>query len=381
MRIGIDCFHDEILRSIIRMEGQKGNCDIQCVNNTLVYDTEISQQADLQVNLSQLLGLYATKEELSGLYPYKHIDERELDWIERQIKNEWHVFAVGPDDIRRILLAVCADEYNEVSPIFSQPVALRAWHDDKMRQRGCLTYNGQWKDFTESLKYENRFHQDIGMIQRGRVAPKINLQILKELLESESLCVSLEGQRLYRARIAKKIKFSPDEMGAPPAKLARAGRLNPEGISYLYLADSVETSLAEVRARAHDDVCIGRFGHSGRLRFVDFSKINVISPFAGTSFDLDWFAVNMKILNHIARDVEKTMRRQDSLLEYLPSQFIAEFIKSLGFDGIRFRSTLHNGGMNYVVFHEDVMTCDSVEMLHVNELDYRYKMENQSDIL
>ena len=53
-----------------------------------------------------------------------------------------------------------------------------------------------------------------------------------------------EGRRIfYRARVClDEVGFPKLKMGAPPANLATAGRVNPEGISVLYLANSVRTT-------------------------------------------------------------------------------------------------------------------------------------------
>lgn len=38
--------------------------------------------------------------------------------------------------------------------------------------------------------------------------------------------------------------------------------------------------------------------------------------------------------------------------EYLPTQYLAETIKNMGFDGIRFKSSLNANGINIVLFDE-----------------------------
>ena len=55
---------------------------------------------------------------------------------------------------------------------------------------------------------------------------------------------------------------------------------------------------------------------------------------------------------------------------YLPTQYLSELIKQMGFDGLRFRSSLKNGGINVVLF--DDIKCKAVcsDMIKVvgNEL-------------
>ena len=44
--------------------------------------------------------------------------------------------------------------------------------------------------------------------------------------------------------------------------------------------------------------------------------------------------------------------------DYIPSQIIAEFFRHLGYDGIRYSSSLHRGGYNLTVY--DVSKCEPV---------------------
>ena len=44
--------------------------------------------------------------------------------------------------------------------------------------------------------------------------------------------------------------------------------------------------------------------------------------------------------------------------DYIPTQIIAEYIKSLGYDGIRYNSSLHFGGVNLTIFNYE--KCEAV---------------------
>lgn len=64
------------------------------------------------------------------------------------------------------------------------------------------------------------------------------------------------------------------------------------------------------------------------------------------------------------------MRRYDSEIEYIPTQFICEFIKVFtGASGIRFSSSLHPTGKNVVLFDQKMMQCKSVVLKRVNSLN------------
>lgn len=82
-------------------------------------------------------------------------------------------------------------------------------------------------------------------------------------------------------------------------------------------------------------------------------------------------AIQGKLLkDRISRDLSKPMRRYDSELEYIPTQFICEYIKVFtGAKGIRFRSSLHEQGNNIVFFEPELMECKSVKKVKIKNLD------------
>jgi len=63
------------------------------------------------------------------------------------------------------------------------------------------------------------------------------------------------------------------------------------------------------------------------------------------------------------------MRRYDTEIDYIPTQFICEFIKVFsGVHGIKFRSSLHTEGNNIVIFDQNIMVCESVENVKVSNV-------------
>lgn len=86
-------------------------------------------------------------------------------------------------------------------------------------------------------------------------------------------------------------------MGAPPAGKSSEGRANARGITCLYLASDLETTLHEVRAGVFDFVSIGKFLLKKDIVVVDLSAITEISPFTEGLDCLD-HAINMTHLKN-----------------------------------------------------------------------------------
>lgn len=200
------------------------------------------------------------------------------------------------------------------------------------------------------------------------------------LFQGESMIRTLTNGKcnvkLCRARTSDYTGLYKHEMGPPPATRAVAGRVNASGIRCLYLTNNTETALHEIRAQDFEYVTIGTFTPIADLKLVDLTVLDMISPFTDSSFDFNWFAINIPILKKISTEIAKPLSRQDSELDYLPTQYISDFIRSQGFDGLCYKSTLCDGGINYAVFNYEKLECKSVELIQVSSLEYCFDRIN-----
>lgn len=354
MRIGIECFKDIEIRSIIESQGRIGKCEITGKEKQYIYDTEESEE--LAPIFSEVLDVYTSNSELPKNFP-----ESLKDKIEIILERDWSIFNIHANEIKRAIMAICKTMYNEDSLIFKEVVGIENMCDSGYFERKCIMKHNDWESFVASIKNKNRFHSN-----------HINLKLLEELFQSEKMQVLLKkgGISLYRARISEEKPLDKQQMGPPPLEYVTAGRANSKGIRCLYLASDVETTFHELRARDLDYISIGTFTVKKDVKLVDLSNLDKISPFSDETFECDWFAINMPILKKISYEIAKPLRRQDSELDYLPTQYIADFVKSLGFDGICYRSTLNPSGVNYAIFEYKKFECERVTLYHVKSLKY-----------
>lgn len=209
-----------------------------------------------------------------------------------------------------------------------------------------------------------------------------------------------KGKILVRARIgASWVEFddgdeqpypiSPHEMGAPPKNLASAGRLNSEGIPYLYLATQVETAVAEVRPWIGAEVTIGFFKILSNLSIVDTSDDkpkNTLSLYEFVNIDKEDFDIRRRS-NHGYTSVEKEeyiwgdinsafsrpISPNDSLLKYLPTQFVSEKLKTEGYDGVAYSSSLNEKGYNIALFDPLKAKCTGCSMYEIKKMTYDFE--------
>lgn len=175
----------------------------------------------------------------------------------------------------------------------------------------------------------------------------------------------LVGEEYYRARLGVEeelIKQMPnldwqqvviphagDKIASPPQFRATAGRLNRQHIAYLYVATDSYTAMAEVRPHPGHYVSLGRFKASRELVVVDLANV-VLWPFALNNESLAMFVLFRTIEQAFATPVipgDET--------GYLATQFLADVIRQLGYDGVTYRSSVGKG-TNITVFEPTAFT-------------------------
>jgi hypothetical protein len=197
------------------------------------------------------------------------------------------------------------------------------------------------------------------------------VQAIKQELRQHSKRLP-QGSVLYRARIGQWQKTS--DLAAPPPEKAWAGRGNIMGQPVLYLADSPETALAEVRPSVGDLVTVAKciLARPARL-------CTLISEPAGFSVFRDparlyRVHVDGRRREALGRLFSKPITPSDTSKEYILSQFMAGIIRDLRFDGLLFRSAQRGRwptpGFNYLLFDPTHAAPTELEEREVDRIEY-----------
>jgi hypothetical protein len=149
--------------------------------------------------------------------------------------------------------------------------------------------------------------------------------------------------------------FNAKDSDAPPPNDIQ-GRVNPVGITYLYGAKNISTAIAEIQPTISQLVSVAEiktlkdlnifsfdfeeaFTHSGLLE----KSLPEIKEEIGISFEY-----MMVFFDTISELFSKPALGETKY--YYTTQYISEYIKKKGFDGIMFKSSLEKGGKNIVLF-------------------------------
>lgn len=349
-----ECFNDKEVKGAIQSLNHKGTCPLCGTEQTWIYDSDTDLgDSDFEELLISIIEIYKFEEELSSNVPIEALKP-----LEEHMQEDWNIFQIEKKGIRQIIEKIIETSMDIDERILSQNVAIPELYDESYLEENSIFGKYQWDDFKKYLRNENRFHSKY-------IKPSILEEVLKD-----TICTIQEGTAMYRARVAEtSVGYTMDLMGAPPPEKATAGRANSKGISCLYLASDRNTTVKEIRAGAFDFVTIATFKLKYSVNLVDLSVITHNSPFYAET-DKVKYLLNERHLKNIEKDLAKPVSKRDSDLDYLPTQYISDFAKYLGYDGVRYISTFNNDAYNVALFDSEACNGIEVKTYLIGNLEY-----------
>ena len=252
-----------------------------------------------------------------------------------------------------------------------------------------------WKKFEEEIKYKSRFFPESKMLKKvdsisdyasvelckgtvlyraseytnsdlikneevttiyqklNEFLPHLKLQL--EDMESESvmnlISLILTGDTNRVKELQREVmeivnEYKPfwgfDEKGsdAPPKEFAKAGRANSAGISFLYAASDKKTAIMEMRPQ---------IGQCFNVCVIEVCKDVHIFDFTYTAGELkEGEYAKAGDLYSISK--EFSCPNYGNVNDYFPTQYLCEYLRQKGFDGIRYKSAVSPHGINVILF-------------------------------
>lgn len=151
----------------------------------------------------------------------------------------------------------------------------------------------------------------------------------------------------------------PDlHLGPPPRHLARAGRMNAQGVSVFYGAENETVAIAEIRPPVGSRALTGRFILTRNVLLLDLAALAKMYV-DGSQFDPN-YAEQLARARFLGRLVEKMtlpVTPTVETTEYLVTQMIADYLSQasgLEIGGILFPSVQHreDPARNVVLLHD-----------------------------
>ncbi|TKC14356.1 RES family NAD+ phosphorylase [Robertmurraya kyonggiensis] len=335
-----NCFEDSIIKFLFEDLGEVNNCDY-CGSRELKC---------IEVNHDEFKTIFSFFNEIYSVNPVRH-SAKILDLL----LIEWSIFSKESpkvldlaQDIIKNTPGLDVDAYYTLQPKY-----------EKFRQ--------MFWDFSFEISYKRRFNLEMQDELKA---------IMEQLISNRSTLINRDAV-FYRARIGGETDkynnvIAPfkniENLGMPPHKIASIGRANPRGIPYLYLADKYDTAVAEVRPWVGAKVSVGKFKINDPIRVVDLNS-SIFHSFFDSIINFETRIGMNELGKWLSYELSKPIDPNESDLEYLPTQYLSEFIRNNAFAGIRYKSSMSTGN-NMVLFNQ--YNIDFVEsfLFNIEGIDY-----------
>ncbi len=326
-----NCFRDRGLeREIIpQLSEQTGRCPLcKAKNEPLVEANKLGDYFEV------LCGIYARNEHGKVL----------VDWL----IEDWNLFNLDRAMANSLLVEILDDGERVRELVVPSEL--------------CETRNlDGWEALREELRHVNRFFPET----------EFELERLEELFSSLLITREEWPREWYRARIETGGKvYKSEEMRAPPRELASHGRANPAGIPYLYLGSTPFTAIAEVRPHPGERVCVAKYRIEDDLPIIDLRNPRaLVSPFLlEGEGEIGLMRGDIEFLERLGSELTTPVLPNDAAIDYIPSQYLCEYIKKCGYAGVLYSSSVSDG-VNIALFEPNFGNVEDIYEYIVNRVD------------
>ena len=225
-----------------------------------------------------------------------------------------------------------------------------------------------WENFCYEIQHRNRF--TVAETTEGRILRKC----FNDIKERDYSMKSYNDMEFFRARKGDwKTGICNERMNKEfnkaPEDIVSDGRGNAKGISYLYVATDEDTAISEIRPMVGDVITIAtvKIPADSLKRIFSFEMLEQYEIHMSNQLIKDTVAKNLMYI--INREMSKKI---DNSLDYLPLQFIIEYLKVLGYSSFAFKSS-RSTGFNYIFFPETKIEVLNTKVIEVYDIGYTYK--------
>lgn len=324
-----NCFNDRYLKKEISLRSELyGNCD--CCGSVEASIVDANLFGD---DFDKVCGTYELAEDGKFL----------VDWL----IEDWQIFNLCKTKAQQLLEDILEK-------------------DERTKQRFKPTGSDDsnildaWQVLHKEIRTENRFFPTTEF-KTDRVASRLeSLRVTSRDLQSI----------WYRARIEEGQAFKPNEMGAPPAQRASSGRANPVGIAYLYVGSSYKTAVTEVRPHSGEILTIAEFEVDKNLQLVDLREDprKLITPFVmEDTAKVAELRSDISFLEQLGCELTIPVLPHAVQIDYIPSQYLCEFIKISNYHGVVYKSSVSDG-FNLALFFPAQATVGKLQRVKINNI-------------
>lgn len=336
---------DEYIKNEILEKGIKGKCDYCNKTRSKV------------VKLSEVLKLIIVGIE------YLTEDPNESRYLNKEAEygfdgNVFTFYEGLLENIETRLVIKTNELFDDICSHLDNPSLLYCYKDEFGSEGDFL--KDDWEYFKFIVKHKARFvfHDNSFSGDHYYQNSLYILQKIQELIRENGMIVEIpENTALYRCRQHSKkndIGGAKDLVSSPFEYAKNNGRMNPAGIPMFYCSEDKKLTIQEVVNNSDKNIpfyTIGEFNNKSSLKVVKLTKI----PDLPSIFDEDnnKFIESILFLESFVEDAIKPINESDSIIEYIPTQIVTEYIrynKELNVQGLIYPSSKNRNKNNIVLF-------------------------------
>lgn len=232
-------------------------------------------------------------------------------------------------------------------------------------------YLDAWQRFAQIVKHSTRYffsrtaateHDGTDAFAPLNILPKV-AEFAHSLRLLETIAPDTALYRVRKTPADPEWRAAAKTMGPPPSAACSAGRMNPAGIRYFYLAFEPATAIAELSGPAPLNLTLATFTTARPITVLNLVNLPRLPSMFDAAKRRDREAILFlhSFANEISQPVTKDGREH---IDYVPSQVMSEFFAQVyqlpgepprKLDGIIYRSAVRPGGKNVVFFPMDRM--------------------------
>ncbi len=205
--------------------------------------------------------------------------------------------------------------------------------------------------------------------------------------------LNVGNKYLYRARKVEDIELSPSfgisacvatpksifhgydayRSKEPPITVGREGRNNIKGMSYLYLSEDKYTAIAELKEKDFVTVSLAEFEIKKKMRLLNLANMTNNVEYKNIVESIPKEYCNKVFIERLLHKIMYQFSNPYELTDgYLASQYIADYVRKQGIDGLMYRSSCTDG-INYTIFNSGKKNIEFVDskLVYIHSRQYK----------
>lgn len=225
---------------------------------------------------------------------------------------------------------------------------------------------------TEELKLLQKECDNINASNSGITISFSDFLLMNSIFnyDQREKLISIITPLLNELKNTKFLGFNAENSGLPPKNRRKEGRLNTVDDEFLYLSYDYETTLAEMRPIINQEYSVAECVTIKELKIANLHKANTQNE---ANLLTNFYLISKKVSE------PNTEPNQKNESFYKITQMLAQFLKSKGYDGISFGSSILENGVNLVLFDANNVKFVGSKIFRIKSVKVEFENEYVMD--